>query len=108
MSIASPVLERHLSTDATVRAKENLATISAQIAHLLHEHIKTISLEDCGWLASATATWIAGIWPAVNPPLDVVQALRPEVAAMQPAFERDLTRLLTALIKGLAQGADKR
>jgi AcrR family transcriptional regulator len=102
MSIASPVLERHLSAQAIVSAKQNLATLTAHIAELLHARIPAISLEDCVWLAGAASTWVAGIWPAVNPPPAVVEALsRPELAAMQPAFERDFTRLLSVLVEGL-------
>lgn len=102
MSIASPVLERHLSAQAIVSAKQNLATLTAHIAELLHARIPAISLDDCAWLARAASTWVAGIWPAVNPPPAVVEALsRPELAAMQPAFERDFTRLLSVLVKGL-------
>jgi AcrR family transcriptional regulator len=102
MSIASPVLERHLSAHAIVSAKQNLATLTAHIAGLLHARIPEIPIEDCAWLAGAASTWVAGIWPAVNPPPAVVEALsRPEPAAMQPAFERDFTRLLSVLVKGL-------
>jgi hypothetical protein len=53
-------------------------------------------------LAGAASTWVAGIWPAVNPSPAVIKALsRPELAAMQPAFGRDFTRLLSVLVKGL-------
>jgi len=66
MSMASPVLERNLSVDAIVRAKTNLATLTVHIAGLLHARLPFISLEDCSWLASTAATWVAGIWPAVD------------------------------------------
>jgi hypothetical protein len=102
MSIASPVLERNLSTRAIVSAKQDLASLTAQIAELLHARIPAISLEDCAWLADAASTWVAGAWPEVNPPPAVVEALsRPELVTMQPVFERDFTHLLSVLVKGL-------
>jgi AcrR family transcriptional regulator len=101
-SIASSVLERHLSTEAIISAKQNLATLVAHISELLHARIPAIPLEDCAWLASAVATWVAGIWPAVNPPPAVTEALsRPEFAAMRVDFERDFARVLKVLVKGL-------
>ena len=101
-SIASPVLERNLSVDAIVRAKTNLATLTVHIAGLLHARLPFVSLEDCSWLASTAATWVAGIWPAVNPPRAAIEALsRAELSAMQPVFERDLSHLLRVLIGGL-------
>jgi TetR/AcrR family transcriptional regulator len=101
-SIASPVLERNLSVDAIVRAKTNLATLTVHIAGLLHARLPFISLEDCSWLASTAATWVAGIWSAVNPPRAAIEALsRAELSAMQPVFERDLSHLLSVLIEGL-------
>jgi TetR/AcrR family transcriptional regulator len=101
-SIASPVLEKSLSVDAIVRAKTNLATLTVQIAGLLHARLPVLSLEDCSWLASSAATWVAGIWPAVHPSPAVAEALsRLDLAAMQPAFERDLARLLRVLTDGL-------
>jgi AcrR family transcriptional regulator len=102
-SIASPVLERNLSVDAIVRAKTNLATLTVHIAGLLHARLPFISLADCSWLASTAATWVAGIWPAVNPSRAAAEALsRAELSAMQPVFERDLSRLLSVLIEGLS------
>lgn len=102
MSIVSPVLERHLSAQAIVSAKQNLAMLTRHIAALLHARIPAISLEDCAWLAGAAATWVAGIWPAVNPPPAVAEALsHPELAGMQTDFERDFARLLSVLVKGL-------
>jgi TetR/AcrR family transcriptional regulator len=101
-SIASPVLERNLSAAAILRAKTNLATLTVQIAGLLHRRLPFLSLEDCSWLGSSAATWVAGIWPAVNPSAAVVAALsRAELSAMQPVFDRDLARLLKVLIEGL-------
>jgi AcrR family transcriptional regulator len=103
-SIVSPVLERNLSVDAIVRAKTNLATLTVHIAGLLHARLPWLSLEDCSWLASTAATWIAGIWPAVNPPRPVNEALsRAELPAMQPVFERDFSRLLSVLLEGLTR-----
>ena len=96
------MLERHLSAQAIVSAKQNLAMLTRHIAELLHTRIPAISLENCAWLAGAAATWVAGIWPAVNPPPAVVEALsHPGLAAMQPAFERDFTHLLSVLVTGL-------
>ncbi len=101
-SIASPVLERNLSTEAIVRAKTNLATLTVQIAGLLHMRLPFLSLEDCSSLASSAATWVAGMWPTVSPSAAVVEALsRAELLAMQPVFERDFSRLLSVLIEGL-------
>jgi len=101
-SIASPVLERNLSTEAIMRAKTNLATLTVQIAGLLHVRLPFLSLEDCSWLASSAATWVAGMWPTVSPSAAVVEALsRAELLAMQPVFERDFSRLLSVLIAGL-------
>jgi len=101
-SIASPVLEKNLSVDAIVRAKTNLATLTVQIAGLLHARLPFLSLEDCSWLAGSAATWVAGIWPAVHPSPALADALsRPNLAAMQPVFERDLAQLLRVLINGL-------
>jgi AcrR family transcriptional regulator len=106
MSIASSVIERNLSEDAIFRAKANLATLTVQIAGLLHARLPFVSVEDCAWLGSAAATWVAGIWPAVNPPPAVAAALsRPELAGMQPVFARDFTRLLSVLIAGLRPAA---
>jgi AcrR family transcriptional regulator len=105
-SIVSPVLERNLSVDAIVRAKTNLATLIVQIAALLRSRLPFVSLEDWSWLASAAATWIAGVWPAVNPPPAVAEALaRADFSAMQPLFERDFSRLLSVLIEGLMKRA---
>jgi AcrR family transcriptional regulator len=101
-SIVSPVLERNLSVDAIVRAKTNLATLTVHIAALLNARLPFISLDDCSWLASTAATWIAGIWPAVNPSRAGVEVLsRAELAPMQPVFERDFSRLLFVLVEGL-------
>jgi hypothetical protein len=76
--------------------------LTRHIAELLHTRIPAISLENCAWLAGAAATWVAGIWPAVNPPPAVVEALsHPGLAAMQPAFEPDFTHLLSVLVTGL-------
>jgi hypothetical protein len=101
-SMASPVLERNLSVDAIVRAKTNLATLTVHIAGLLHARLPFISLEDCSWLASTAAVWVAGIWPAVNPLRAAIEALsRAELSAMQPVFGRDLSHLLKVLIEGL-------
>jgi hypothetical protein len=65
MSSPPPVLERHLSPQAIVSAKQHLATLTAHIAALLHARIPAISLEDCASLAGAASTWVAGVWPAV-------------------------------------------
>ena len=68
----------------------------------IEKRIPAIPLEDCAWLASAVATWVAGIWPAVNSPPAVTEALsRPEFAAMRVDFERDFARVLKVLVKGL-------
>ncbi len=102
MSMASPVLERNLSTEAIVSAKQNLAGLTLHIAELLHARIPRVSLADCAWFGSAAATWVAGIWPAVNAPPAVVQALsRPELSGMELVFERDFARYLAVLLKGL-------
>jgi hypothetical protein len=68
----------------------------------VHGRLPAVTLEDCAWLAGAASTWVAGIWPAMNPPPAVVEALsRPELVAMQPVFERDFTRFLSVLVSGL-------
>lgn len=103
MSIVSAVLERNLSVDAIVSAKENLATLTLHIAQLLHARLPRIPPEDCAWLAGTAATWVAGVWPAVHAPPAAVEALaRPGLEAMRPVFRRDFQRVLTVLIRGLA------
>lgn len=102
MSMASPVLERNLSTEAIVSAKQNLAGLTLHIAELLHARIPSVSLADCAWFGSAVATWVVGIWPAVNAPPAVIQALsRPELSGMRPVFRRDFARYLAVLLNGL-------
>jgi hypothetical protein len=69
---------------------------------LLHARLSCVSPEDCSWLASTAATWIAGIWPVVNPSRPVIEALsRAELLAMQPVFEQNLSRLLSVPLEGL-------
>jgi hypothetical protein len=53
--------------------------------------------------AGAIAIYVAGIWPAVNPAPIVAEVLaRPELAGMQPDFERDFTRFVEVLFAGLS------
>ncbi len=104
-SIAAPVLERNLSVDAMVRAKTTLATLTVQSAGALHGRLPFLSFEQCSWLSSAAATWVAGIWPALRPAAAVAEALaRPALAGMQPVFDRDYPRLLAVLVAGLRRG----
>ncbi len=102
-SIISPVVERNLSADAILTAKMTLVGLTSRIAQLLHERLPSISIADCAWAASAIAIYVAGIWPAVNPAPAVAEVLaRPELAGMQPDFERDFTRFVEVLFAGLA------
>lgn len=102
MSIVSPVLERNLSSDAIAEAKHTLAALTMSIARLLHARLPALTLESCAWAASAAATWVAGIWPAVNPPPAAVEALsRPELTGMRVVFTRDFACYLRVIFAGL-------
>ena len=103
-SIVSPVLERSLSAEAIIGAKQTLATLTVHVGQLLRERLPSLSIEDCAWVVGAAAVYVAGVWPAVNPPPAAIEALsRPELAAMQPVFKRDFTRFLKVVFAGLAR-----
>ncbi|APR78457.1 Transcriptional regulator, TetR family protein [Minicystis rosea] len=104
MSIVSSVLERNLSAESIAAAKRTLAELTLDIAGLLHARLPELSLVTCAWAANATATWVAGIWPAVHPPPAAKEALaRPELEGMAVDFERDFTRYLRVIFAGLKQ-----
>jgi AcrR family transcriptional regulator len=105
-SLVSPLLERNLSTDAIVAAKRTLAGLTLEISRLLHARLPSLSLDDCAWAASTVGVYVAGLWPAAQPgpAAEAVHAL-PELAAMQPVFERDLLRFVEVLFAGLVRGA---
>jgi AcrR family transcriptional regulator len=101
-AMCSPVLERNLSADAIAEAKLTLAQLVVRTAQLMNAVLPEISLEDCSWLVGAIATWVAGIWPSVNPTEATREALaRPELAAMRIDFPRDLKRFVQTLVAGL-------
>ncbi len=101
-SICAPVLERNLTVEPIVAAKQTLAALSQTIAGLLHARLPTLPLADCGWLAASTATYVAGLWPAAQPGKNAEEAYaRPALAGMKPLFERDLRRFLEVLLRGL-------
>ena len=105
-SIVSPVLERNLSAEAILSAKQTLAELTLQLGRLLHERLPAVSFEDCCWVSGVVGVYVAGVWPAVHPPAAAKEVLaRPELAAMQPDFKRDLKRLLQVVFTGLVFGA---
>lgn len=106
-STVSPVLERNLSVDAIVGAKRTLAELNVRIAGLLHDRLPAIPLGDCVWTGAVIGTYVAGIWPSAHPHPAAREALaRPELAGMQTVFERDFTRFLEVLLRGLVHAQE--
>jgi len=106
-SIVSPILERNLSAEAIAEAKRTLLTLSLRIGELLHERLPQVSLVDSFWAAGAIGAYVAGVWPGANAgPVATEVLSRPEFAGMKPVFERDLTRFLEVMFRGLERARE--
>lgn len=102
MSILSSVLERNVSEEAVVALKIETLDLTRRIAGAMARVLPALSFEDCAWGGSVVAAFIAGLWPAAHPAPVVERVMaRPEFAALKPAAERDLERMIFVVLKGL-------
>ena len=103
LSILATVLEQNVSEATILTLKTRMNTYTLRIAEVLHRQLPGSTLEDCAWAGAMTATLVAGMWPGTEPPPAAANVLaRPELAHLKPDLQRDLSRVMQALLQSIA------
>jgi AcrR family transcriptional regulator len=106
LGVIASVLEENVSAEVIGAVKREARELSARLAALLHAQLPALSRTDCLWLMHMIPLLTAGLWPAAHPGPTAQRVLaNPEFACMQLDAERDLTRAITALLRGVLAGA---
>lgn len=101
-SVLSTVLERNVSTEAVVRFKTAYLEFLGPMHRALARALGDVSDEDVHTVLQAAYFLLVAMWPIVDPPDAVREALeRPELASMCVHFETDFPKLLAAAIHGV-------
>jgi len=102
LGILAGVIERNVSEAGVLELKSAMLEMSGRIAGALSRALPDLSIEECGWVAGVTGTFVSGLWPAANPnPVVTGVMARPEFALMKLSTERDLERMLLTLLRGM-------
>ncbi|WP_417307577.1 TetR family transcriptional regulator [Devosia sp.] len=102
LSILFATLEQNVSVEILVALKRHLAAMADRLGALIHDCLPTISPTDCAWAGMTIHTYVAGMWPSAHPSEAARQVLQmPEFAALAPSMERDLERVILALLSSL-------
>jgi TetR/AcrR family transcriptional regulator len=106
LGMVSSILEHNLSEDAIINCKRELVMLSQHATRALHTALPNIALTDCGWMLGTIALYVAGLWPAAHPAPPAARVLaRDEFAALRPVFERDLTKGILVLLRGVVMSS---
>lgn len=106
LSIVANVLEQNVSETAIIALKRGVSTINLRIAAAIHSKLPNASLEDCAWAGAAIATFVAGMWPSVHSSPAAARVLAmPEFQHLKPVPERDLKRVMRALLASVSAPA---
>ena len=104
LSILATVLEANVSEELIVAMKRATKALSQRVALALHRTLPSVSVEDCGWVASMIATLVAGLWPTAHPsPAAARVAAMPEFAGLKPVAERDLALAILVMFRGISR-----
>lgn len=102
LSILFATLEQNVSVEILVALKRHIATMADRLGALIHDRLPTISQAECAWAGMTIGTYIAGMWPSAHPSEAARQVLQmPEFATLAPSMERDLERVILALLRSL-------
>ena len=104
LAILAGVLEQNVSEDKIIRLKRDISVQNARIAAAIHARLPGASLADCGWAAASTATFVAGLWPSARGSRTAEKVLAmPEFTHLKPQPERDLARVVRALLASIVR-----
>lgn len=107
LGLIASVLEQNASERVLREVKVATLETARMLAAALHRAKPELSVEQCLWLNSMAALFVAGLWPPAHPSAAVGALLRePEFEALRPDFRRDLRATILALLAGLQRLPD--
>ncbi len=99
----SSVLEHNVGAPVVAEFKLRFTGLIGGLVGALHAAVPSISLDDSRAFISYFYLFVAGSWPAANPPPAVVEVLaRPEFAHMCIDFDTALRHHAVTLLRGFA------
>ncbi len=102
LAILATTLEQNVSVDTLIAMKRHLMDMVQRIGGSIQDRLPGARLEDCIWVAATVGTFIAGLWPNTHPSAAAREVLAmPEFSALRPSLERDLERLMLALLESV-------
>jgi TetR/AcrR family transcriptional regulator len=102
LSIVTGVLEQNVSETAIITLKRSISALNLRVASAIQSRLLGSNLEDCVWVGTAIATFVAGMWPNVHVSPTAARVLAmPEFQHLKPVPERDLKRAMRALLASL-------
>jgi AcrR family transcriptional regulator len=105
LGVLSSVLEENVSEDVILRIKRESYALMQRLSAALHRALPALALPDCQWAMQMIALLTSGLWPAAHPGPAAQRVLaRPEYACLQVDAERDLTRGVSVILRGLLAG----
>jgi AcrR family transcriptional regulator len=108
LSMVANVLEQNVSEAAIIALKRGVAALTNRVATAIQSRLPGSSFEDCAWAGSAIATFVAGMWPTVHSSPAAAKVLAmPEFQHLKPVPERDLKRVIRALLTSVTVPAER-
>lgn len=105
ISVLPSVLEHNVSMEVVRAYKLASLTVMHELAGAMQRSLPELALEAHGELLHHAFAFIVGSWPLAHPAPMVVEALQiPELAEFNHDFERDLTRVVTLMARGMLAG----
>lgn len=102
LAILASTLERNVSVETIAAIKRRLVEMVRRIGVAINNKLPETSIEDCVWTAATVGTFVAGMWPNAHPSTAAAEVLeRPEFAALRPSVDRDLERVMLALLNSI-------
>jgi AcrR family transcriptional regulator len=107
LGLIASVLEQNASERVLREVKVSTLETARMLAAALHRATPELSVDQCLWLNSTVALFVAGLWPPAHPSA-AVEALLGEHAfeALRPHFRRDLRATILTLLAGLRCSSD--
>lgn len=107
LGLIASVLEQNASERVLRDVKVATLETARMLAAALHRARPEVPVEQCLWLNSTVALFVAGLWPPAHPSAAVGALLgEPEFEALRPDFRRDLRATILTLLAGLRWSSD--
>lgn len=106
LSILGTILEHNLEFDAALRFKRELYTRAFSTGRMLEERLSFLKPGEGGRVLVYLNALVVGLWQMADPSPVIARILAdPEMEGMRIDFERDLSVLLTAMLRGMQPAA---